>query len=52
MENIMEDINKNELNRRIFYWEHALGKIENRMIKEHAERVDIKSKLIHLYKLR
>ncbi len=51
MENIMEDINNNELTRRIIYWEHALGKIENRMIKEQAERANIKSRLTHLHRL-
>lgn len=48
----MENINQNELNRRIGYLKYTLGKLETRMIKEQAERVDIKSRLIHLHKLR
>ncbi|MFO8015605.1 MAG: hypothetical protein R6U32_00725 [Candidatus Woesearchaeota archaeon] len=48
----MENINKNELNRKIGYWKHVLGKLETRMMKEQSERVDIKSRLIHLHKLR
>ena len=47
----MENINKNELNRRIGYWNHILGKLETHMMKEQSEHVDIKSRLIHLHNL-
>jgi hypothetical protein len=47
----MENFNKIELKRRIGYWKHILQKIETRMLKEQSERVNIKSRLIHLRRL-
>lgn len=47
----MENIDKDELNRRIGYWEHVLGKLEDHMMKEQSNRADIKSRLVHLHNL-
>ncbi len=45
----MENINSMEVERRIGYLKHSLGKIEKHMLKEQSERIDIKQKLTHLY---
>lgn len=45
----MENINSMEVERRIGYLQHALRKIEMRMLKEQSERVEIKQKLTHLH---
>lgn len=44
----MENLNELEIERKIDYWQHALSKIETRMLKEQSERIDIKQRLMHL----
>ena len=47
----MGNVDKDELRRKIGYWNHVLGRLETRMMKEQSERADIKSRLLHLNNL-
>ena len=47
----MERIDISEVERRIGYWQHILGKLERNMLKEQSERLSIKHKLVHLQRL-
>ena len=47
-----KDDDKNEFSGSIGYWNHVLGELETRLIKEKSKRAEISSKLTHLNKSR